>query len=138
MVDKKTLLKRVFAIALLSFPLVAMAAAGDNFAELEQSGDAAKGAIQGVLKHVIWLTALFPVGLGVFSGMRMKEHIENKEEQSQHEPKWMKNGKIVAAFAGGILIAFILIGVFGKIFMGLTFSVAWGKFVINFWKDVLI
>lgn len=129
--------KRIFVASLVLLPVAAMAAAGDQFQALEDSGASAKGAVQGAIKSVIWVISLLPVGIGAFAAMKMKEHLENKEEQNQHEPRWMKFGKIIFAFAGGVLITYILFGIIGKVFMDLTFADAWETFVTDFWKDVI-
>jgi Mn2+/Fe2+ NRAMP family transporter len=108
----------------------------ENFDGLTGSAGDAKSTVQGAIASVLWILALLPIGVATFAAAKMKEHLENKEEQNQHEPKWMKFTKLISAFMGGLLVSFLVLGIFGKILLGLTFSETWTNLVVNFWAGV--
>jgi preprotein translocase subunit SecG len=133
-------LKQALVVGLILLPLIAEAATSNTtgFTSLEDTSNGAKGAIVGLLKTITWLVAFFPVAVAGFFAFKMKEHIENKEENNQNEPKWIKNGKIISAFAGGVLIAYIIVGIFGSVFMDANMNDSWKSLVTDFWKQLIV
>ena len=78
-----------------------------------------------------------PFAVAWFIAYKVKDYLEQKDEQAggQTEPKPAGYAKIVAGFIAGIIIMFILYGIFGLVFAGQTeFAKGWEIFVTDFWK----
>lgn len=131
---KGGLLMMAALAVMFCMPEAANAAAGDQFEGFNNAGESAKSSTQGMIAAWIWVLALIPVGIGAVAAFKMREHLDQKEEQNQHEPKPMRYAKVAGAFLVGIAISFIVYGVFGTIFLGKTFSETWGVIVLPFWN----
>lgn len=131
---KKKQLMLMLTSLLMSVDLFA-AGGGNNFETLEEAIGWAKEAIQGIIANSFWLLAIIPVGAAGYSWKIMKEYLENKEETSQFEPKWQKNGKLIVAALGGVVVTFLTYGIFGAIFFGKGFMETWELLVVRFWTD---
>lgn len=118
---------------LLFIAMGAMATAADAGAALAESGGIAKEMVSGVIIAFKWVLAFSPIWSAWFFASKMKEYLENKEEQGQHEPKAQKVFKIIAAVVIGIIAAYLLIGILAKVFIGLDFNEAWTKIVTDVW-----
>lgn len=103
---------------------------------LADSGTEAKGLVSAVIKAFIWALAFVPVWSAWYFASKMKEHLENKEEQGQYEPKAAKNFKIVMAVIIGIVAAYLVIGIFAKVFLNMEFNEAWITIVAGVWNDL--
>ena len=103
---------------------------------LSSSGATAKTLVENVIQAFIWALAFLPVWSAWFFASKMKDYLENKEEQGQYEPKATKVFKIVAAIIVGIIGAYLLIGIMSKVFMDMTFADSWTKFVTDVWKSL--
>lgn len=89
------------------------------------------GTVSGVLKVVIdiirqgaaILAFAFAVG-GYFIGAN---YVKKKQEQNQgnEAPQLVRIGIPVASGLAGLFVVFVIIGLFGKIFLGLDFSESW-------------
>jgi heme/copper-type cytochrome/quinol oxidase subunit 2 len=124
----------ILAVAIYSPDLIA----ADNFSAMEESASKSKGATQGTIKSWLWVFALIPIGVASYMTWKMKEYIENKEEQGQYEPKWTKNTKLIGAFAGGLFIMYIVYGIIGIVIFGqASLGDGWDKLFVPFWKDML-
>jgi len=130
--NKTRLLKILLFAGALLLPSMALATDG-----LSQSGVEAKGLFKAVIGAFQWAIAFLPLWSAWFFSSKMKEYLENKEEQGQYEPKAQKNFKIVMAIIVGIIAAYLVIGIMSKVFMGITFTEAWTKFVTDVWSDFL-
>jgi len=111
-------------------------ATGGDFTQLNKSGGQAYGATKGAVGAFNWVLAFLPVGMAWYFAGRVKEYLENKEEQGQYQPKATKNFMIVGASLAGILAGFILIGLFGAVFLDKSFSDSWQLIVVDTWKDL--
>jgi len=101
---------------------------------LTASGTEAKGLVSSVIQSFKWALAFIPIWSGWYFAGKMKEYLENKEEQGQYEPKAQKNFKIVGAVVVGIIAAYLIIGILAKVFLDLSFADSWQKIVVDTWK----
>lgn len=134
-------MKLLTMVGLLLAPMI-LSAAGAGGATggavstgLSQSGTEAKGLFTSVIQAFQWGIAFVPLWSAWFFSSKMKEYLENKEEQGQYEPKAQKNFKIVMAIIVGIIAAYLVIGIMAKVFVGQGFNEAWTKFVTDVWKS---
>lgn len=140
-------LKRVlFVFAILAFFAIDTYAGGGgtNYASegmknLNEAGESSKTVVVKTVQNWRWLFALLPFAVGILISLRIKNYLDQKDEQSggQSEPKVTRYGKMVLGLIGGIVIMFILYGVFGSVFAGQDFMHMWDYFVMDFWKEVL-
>jgi hypothetical protein len=100
---------------------------------LGSSGEEAQKVVTIVIQAFKWALAFMPVWSGWYFAGKMKEYLENKEEQGQYEPKAQKNFKIVGAVIIGIIAAYLIIGIIAKVFLGMGFGEAWGEIVVAPW-----
>ncbi|MDD4969873.1 MAG: hypothetical protein PHT07_10640 [Paludibacter sp.] len=114
-----------------------MAAGDGHFTSMEDGIDSARQTAQGLIGHAIWILAFIPIGIGYWAWKTAKEHLENKEETSQFEPKWQKLGKLIAAALGGVAITFLAYGIIGGIFFGKGFMDTWNLLVVSFWNEAI-
>ena len=136
--SRKNLLLRGFVIFVAIGTLFAFAAGGQVSNGLSDSDTQAHDLVKAVFTAFAWATAFLPVWSAWFFSSKMKEHLENKEETGQYEPKYTKVFKIVMALIVGIIAAYILIGIIGKVFFGhATFNDSWTKFVTTPWSNLV-
>lgn len=114
-----------------------MAAGNGEFTSMEEGMDNAKQGTQSLIGHAIWIFAFIPMGVGYWAYKTAKEHMENREETSQFEPKWQKIGKTWGAALGGVALTFLGYGVLGGIFLGKGFMDTWDILVVNFWNEIV-
>jgi len=104
---------------------------------LDGAGTEAKKQVRGVFSDWMWLFAFMPFLFAVFITWKVREYFEAKDEQSgQQEPRISRYAKMIAAFIGGVLICYILYGLFGKVFAGQEFGDMWEDLVVDFWTGV--
>ena len=133
--EKKTLATYLLALTFGVILLGTGAIGAEEFRELEDSGTGAKEVVGGVIKTFFWVLAFTPVFGAFFFTSKMKAYLENKEEQGQYQPKATKNFLLVAASVIGVLAAFLLIGILGKVFFNWTFTEAWTNVVTVVWTS---
>lgn len=125
----------IFRAVLMLLVLGATAYGAEEFAKLNEAGEGAQNVVGGVIKAFFWVLAFTPVFGAWFFSSKIKEYLENKEEQGQYQPKATKNFMIVSAAVVGVLAAFLLIGILGKVFFGWTFAEAWTNVVTVVWTS---
>ncbi|MBD3823000.1 MAG: hypothetical protein IE916_00630 [Epsilonproteobacteria bacterium] len=123
-----------FALFMLS-SVAAMAASGD--ASITGTGENAKTEVGAIIRAVIWVGAFIPIGLPLWAMSKVKDWLANKEEQGQYEPKIMKMSKIAAAGFAGLAFSYLILGFFGGVLVGLSFSESWSMFVTDHWSSFL-
>ncbi|WP_172198988.1 hypothetical protein [Campylobacter sp. RM16188] len=113
--------------------------AGEGLTKLNEAGKGAETTVIKTIQNWRWIFALLPFGLGFFMAFRIKGYLEQKDEQSngQTEPKASRYGKIFASFIAGIVVCFILYGIFGSVFAGKEFMQMWDYLVMDFWKQLV-
>jgi len=131
--NKTKVLKLLVFIGVLFMPMITFASVDG----LSESGAEAKTLFTSVIQAFQWAIAFVPIWSAWFFSSKMKEYLENKEEQGQYEPKAQKNFKIVMAIIVGIIAAYLVIGIMSKVFVGIGFTDAWEKFVTDVWKTLL-
>ena len=106
---------------------------------LNEAGKQAKGTAVGAIRSWVWLVGFVPFGIATWVTWKLKEHLEQKDEQAggQTEPKASRYIKLIGAFIIGVIVTYILLGVFGKIFADQDYAVSWKFFVEDFWKQIL-
>ena len=107
---------------------------------LSEAGEQAKGTVVGAIKSWIWLAGFIPFGIATWVTWRLKEHLEQKDEQAggQTEPKASRYIKLIGAFIIGVIVTYILLGVFAKLFAGKEYEDSWNFFVRDFWKQIIV
>lgn len=127
-----------------------------NFEQsLGGAGDAAREATITAIKGWIWLLGFLPLGVAGFVTLKVKNYLEQKDEQNprsvlikkveqkdeqgggQTELKWSCYMKLIATFVAVVIITYIVLGVFAKVFAGKDFADSWQFFVVNFWSQLL-
>lgn len=105
---------------------------------LNNAGATAQTTVVKAVEGWRWLLGIVPLGVAGFLAFKMKEYLEQKDEQSggQSEPKFSRYGKIIAAFIGGIVITYIVFGVLGTVFANKGFGDMWELLVVDFWKQI--
>lgn len=131
---KKTQWPLILMLLLVAADL--FAAGNGQFTSMEQGMGEAKESTQSMIGHAIWIFAFIPMGAAWWAYKTAKEHMENREETSQFEPKWQKMGKLWGAALGGIALTFLGYGVIGEIFLNKGFMDTWTLFVVNFWVEI--
>ena len=111
--------------------------AGADFTQLNDAGANSKTAVQGAIKGWMWVTALLPLGVSLFLFTKVKDWQERQEEQGQYQPKVAKYFSLILAAIGGIVIMYIVYGLFGMVFAGKDFSASWSSFVMDFYKSLI-
>lgn len=113
--------------------------AGEGLTKLNEAGKGAETTVIKTIQNWRWIFALLPFGLGFFIAFQIKGYLEQKDEQSngQTEPKVSRYGKIFAGFIAGIVVCFILYGIFGSVFAGKEFMQMWDYLVMDFWKQLV-
>ena len=106
---------------------------------LNEAGEQAKSTAVGAIRSWVWLVGFVPFGIATWVTWKLKEHLEQKDEQAggQTEPKASRYIKLIGAFIIGVIVTYILLGVFGKIFADQDYAVSWKFFVEDFWKQIL-
>ena len=127
--------KVLFLISMMALPAFLVAASGTD--GLSDAGTEAKTLVTKVIQAFQWAIAFLPLWSAWFFSSKMKEYLENKEEQGQYEPKAQKNFKIVAAIIVGVIAAYLVIGILSKVFTGTDFTTSWEKLVMDVWKNLL-
>ena len=133
---KKIIIFGIIAAALV-VPDFLFAAGGNAFSGLQESGQASKETVKGVLKSWQWITAFFPLVVATALAAWKWNDIRKKEEQAQESTKLGKTISIVGFFIGGVLLMFILYAIIGKVFIGWSPSETWTKFVSDIWAYML-
>ena len=127
-----------FAVLMLCvFAPNALSDAGEGLKELNTAGEEGRTTFVNAIKGWKWVFGILPFAIAIGIAYKVKDYLEQKDEQAggQTEPKASRYAKIVAAFIAGIIIMFILYGIFGLVFAGQTeFSAGWRIFVTDFWK----
>ena len=116
---------------------------GNNNAQnqaLSEAGEQAKGTAVGAIKSWIWLAGFIPFGIATWVTWKLKEHLEQKDEQAggQTEPKASRYIKLIGAFIIGVIVTYILLGVFAKVFAGKNYEESWNFFVRDFWQQIIV
>ena len=132
---------------LVLFLIVSIVLASDVFGNdepgakgaLNEAGKEAKGTAVGAIRSWIWLVGFVPFGVATWVTWKLKEHLEQKDEQAggQTEPKASRYIKLIGAFIVGVIVTYILLGVFGKVFAGVGYEESWNFFVKDFWEQIL-
>ena len=106
---------------------------------LNEAGEQAKSTAVGAIRSWVWLVGFVPFGIATWVTWKLKEHLEQKDEQAggQTEPKASRYIKLIGAFIIGVIVTYILLGVFGKIFADQDYAVSWKFFVEDFSKQIL-
>lgn len=132
----------LFSVVLMVslFAISAEAAQGTNFQNnLTGAGDEAKSATIAAMKSWLWLLGLLPLGVAGFITLKVKDHLEQKDEQGggQSEPKWSRQLKLVITFIASVIICYVLLGIFAKVFAGVGFEQLLQKIdAIEFYSNV--
>ena len=135
-------MKKIFwtvMASLLSTPsLFAAPAAGSGFANFDTAGSNASDVAVSGIKSWIWVIGFIPFAFGIYSAFKMNEYLNQKDESSggQNEPKVSRYGKVLGAGLVGVMIVYLLLGLFGLVFAGKTFAQSWQALVINFWGQI--
>lgn len=105
---------------------------------LTGAGDEAKSATIAAMKSWLWLLGLLPLGVAGFITLKVKDYLEQKDEQGggQSEPKWSRQLKLVITFIASVIICYVVLGIFAKVFAGVDFGATWDKFVVGFWSQL--
>ena len=125
---------------LILFAILALGAisAHANFNEFNQAGSNAQDvAVEGI-KAWTWIVGFIPLGFGIFSAFKMNEYLNQKDESGggQTEPKATRYAKVLGAGIVGVLIIYMLLGLFGMVFANKSFSETWDTFVIQLWSKI--
>lgn len=106
---------------------------------LNEAGRRAKGTAVGAIQSWVWLAGFIPFGVATWVTWKLKEHLEQKDEQAggQTEPKASRYIKLIGAFIIGVIVTYILLGVFGMVFAGKGYAETWKFFVTDFWGKIL-
>jgi|GEM_PF-2218299 hypothetical protein len=110
---------------------------GQGLKELNTAGQEGRDTFVLAVKGWKWVFGILPFAVAWFIAYKVKDYLEQKDEQAggQTEPKPARYAKIIAGFIAGIIIMFILYGIFGLVFAGQTeFAKGWEIFVTDFWK----
>lgn len=132
----------LFSIILMVslFAISAEAAQGQGTFQnnLTGAGDEAKSATIAAMKSWLWLLGLLPLGVAGFITLKVKDYLEQKDEQGggQSEPKWSRQLKLVITFIASVIICYVVLGIFAKVFAGVGFGQTWDKFVVGFWSQL--
>ena len=105
---------------------------------LGEAGANAEAEAVNAIKSWKWLISLLPLGIAGFVTLKVKDHLEQKDEQGggQTEPKWSRYLKLVATFVAMVIIVYVVLGVFAKVFANVDFGTAWQTFVVDFWSKI--
>ena len=124
---------------LLTVALAVSAFAGDtseNFSQIEDAGANSKHILQGTISSWKWVLALLPIASAFWMTNKLKEYQEQQEESGQYQPKVQKMGMLLAAFAGTIVIFYLLYGLLGAVFTDKSFADMWKSLVVDFFSSV--
>lgn len=132
----KKILVLLFALAIGA---VAGTTGSSEFTQFNTAGTQASDVIISGITAWTWIFAFIPFGFAIFIAFKFNEYLNQKDEQSggQSEPKVSRYGKVILVGAAAIVIAYILLGLFGKVFAGMEFSDTWRIFVTDFWGKIL-
>lgn len=132
----KNVLKRYFLVFfILSLGAISAFASFDQF---NQAGDDAQQvAIEGI-KTWVWIVGFIPLGFGAFVAFKVNEYLNQKDDNGggQTEPKATRYIKVLGAGLTGVLIIYIVLGLFGLVFANKSFSETWDRFVIQLWEQI--
>ena len=112
--------------------------AAETFENFNNAGDSAQNVAISGMQSWKWLVGFIPVGLGTFCAFKLNEYLNQKDENNngQTEPKATRYLKVFAAGIIGTLISYMLLGLFGLVFAGKSFSETWEAFVTSFWSQL--
>lgn len=130
--EKRNRLIRLFAFVMLL-------GATQTWAIMAGGGAQAEAEVVTTIKGWLWVSAFMPFAVGTGLVVLTKNYLEQKDEQSngQTEPKFQRYAKLIGAFVGGVIIMFIVYGLWGMVFMGeSSFTATWNKLVTPFWEQI--
>ncbi len=130
-------MKKIFWTIITFFLMQPVVYAGsfDNFDKA--GGDAKDVAVSGI-QSWIWVIGFIPFAFGIYSAFKMNEYLNQKDESGSGntEPKVSRYGKVLGAGLAGVMIVYILLGLFGLVFAGKDFGETWDALVVNFWTQI--
>lgn len=127
----------IIILALMATSVALFAAGGDTFDAFDKAGTSSQNVAVSGIQSWKWLVGFIPVAFGLFTAFKMNEYLNQKDEgQGQNEPKPSRYAKVLGAFLIGVLIIYMLLGVFGAVFADKSFSETWQSFVVDLWSQV--
>ena len=106
---------------------------------LAGAGDEAKAATIAAMKRWMWLVGFLPLGVAGIITLKVKDYLEQKDEQGggQSEPKWSRQLKLIITFIASVIICYVVLGIFAKVFGGADFGQLLQKIdAIEFYNNV--
>jgi len=111
------------------------AIAADTFSQMQDNAEGVNNIMGVLVKAFQFILAFTPIFGAWFFSSKVKEYLENKEEQGQYQPKATKNFMIVSAAVIGVLAAYLFVGIIGKVFVNKIFEDSWQFFVASVWES---
>lgn len=111
------------------------AVAADTFAKMQDNAEGINNIMGVLVKAFQFVLAFTPIFGAYFFSSKVKEYLENKEEQGQYQPKATKNFMIVSAAVIGVLASYLFVGIIGKVFVNKPFEDSWQFFVASVWES---
>jgi len=131
--------KICLVLAVVALVFVGQDLLASTAGNLQAAGGKSKNEVQTAISGWMWVMAFAPFVGALFIAYKVKEYYEAKDEQAggQTEPKVSRYMKIVGGFIGGVLIFYILYGVWGMVFANSNFSDMWNVMVVDFWGKLI-
>lgn len=136
------MLAKLMVVSTLMFGSVAYADLGGGvqsdasgeFTQLNEGGQQASGAVGSGIQNWKWVIALLVFAPSFLYIGAVNKYLKEKQENDQAQPRPVRVMLFVVAFVAGLISSYVLLGLFGKGFLGTGFNETWTGLVVDQWK----